>query len=289
MEHNLDKTYGYYDLNAILCIASSRRARDVNAIIKGIISAEYSDNPKKPGFKYKAIELIKSDFIKKYGQDKFKELTETSKNNIHEQFEGKFVEDTDQFNIESWGKFIDLYNKVFPIVRNSKNSIEDFNISSKQKLLHYYEEKDKFYAIALANYVLSKAKDINAYIHKDGIGGKYYIHIDDAKKLQVEYEKKKNLEIVQNNLCNDLEANHNLQKELEKDFFIKWNKVFNNLPNEVRTKYSEKAMKLIEEFNLKEGVIEISTFLYTFDQGFKEEMPKNLKLISCIAKFNNIT
>lgn len=105
-----------------------------------------------------------------------------------------------------WDEFLAFYFKVYGVSsKKDRERFDEYNHVSRIKLLQFYE-KNKFYALKLANYVLDKGKDINAYLSGHGINQKFYINDSDALSLQVDYESKSNFsnkgdsEIKSNNI-----------------------------------------------------------------------------------------
>jgi len=111
---------------------------------------------------------------------------------------------------EDWEKFENFYYKVFGT--KDKDLIKDFNESSKIKLIDEFKSNE-FRAISLAQYVLSKGNDINAYLFKS----EYYKYIseNDILKLKNNYEKKLKQETLKKE-HEELEKEKKLMIEQEK-------------------------------------------------------------------------
>ena len=261
MSMQLDKTYGYYYLNGILrAITLSKNVSDYNSLIRGIIVSESNPESKATGYRNHASELMKKDFIKKYGESKLSELTI----NVVQGVKNQFISNSDvhattkQLETDcSWNEFIKFYSMVYD---HNNDRLNEFNQDSRNKLLEIYHS-NSFYAIRLANYVVDKGKDVNAYLSGHGIDKKLYVSEDDADILKLEYqaklkkpEKRKKEELVKKLSIeqdiinkNEIEAEYNKLSKLDQQKYIQY-------ANKIISKYNEKLSSIFKN-NLEQTLV----------------------------------
>jgi hypothetical protein len=265
----LDKPYGYYYLNGILYAITTVKSKDLNALIKGIIFAENNPNSKKSGFKNHSNDLMKKDFILKYGQDKFEELSNQVMQDLKKQFTNNSENTEDTTNeINSWVDFVRFYKDVY-YNDKTQEKINHFNIASQLKIVNEYKQ-NKYFACKLVNYVLSKGKDINAYLAGHGTNQQFYVYQTDADILKAEHESK--IKLVKKTKEKKQEFDAEQQKE-----FLHKNKIesqYNQLTYEQQQKYARYANEIITKYGSK------------LNEIFKENSFKN-KLILCIYATTN--
>lgn len=116
---------------------------------------------------------------------------------------------------DKWSEFLDFYFSVYDFSsKSNRDKINEYNQISQAKLIQIYEG-NKFYAVKLANYVLDKGKDINAYLAGHGINQKFYINDNDVLNLQLSYELKLKTPYI-DNCNNNLAINKSNLKNLHK-------------------------------------------------------------------------
>lgn len=255
MGEQLDKTYGFYYLSGILYGITLVKAKDLNGLIRGIILAESNPSSKKSGYKNHSIAFMKRDFIKKYGKDKLEELSEKINCEAIQNFElqptiSQLHSNNLQHVESSWDSLIGLYVEVFGI--SSKNErMSEFSSISRDKLLQYFSDNN-FLAIKLANYVINKAKDVNAYLSKHDIKTNAYVTYEDANTLQITYNKnkeiakeKENKKATDKNKLLEIQTNKQI---IESDFYK-----LADVEQETYTKHAlwifEKASTKFEKFD----------------------------------------
>lgn len=277
MSLQLDKSYGYYYLNGILYGIAIGNAKDVNAVIKGIILAENNPNGKNSGFRNHSINLMKNDFISKYGQDKFNELSNQIRQDLKNELNYNHDDlENNKNDIDLWLEFIKFYKEIYNSDKNQKR-VDQFKVASKLKIIKEYK-KNKYFACLLVNYVLKNGKDVNAYLAGHGVeeNQKIYVYETDADKLRVEHENK---------IMKDMHARENKQRELnsniakEKEIDLHRNEIereYNRLSNLEQQKYVNTAMDIIDQH---------STRIF---KVFKEEGFLN-KLVLCMYAYTKGT
>ena len=99
----------------------------------------------------------------------------------------------DKMSCLDWDKFTAFYKEIYEDIETYQK-LSEFNDASQSKLIDLFKQ-DKYYAVLLAKYVVDKAKDVNPYLIKHGINGKYYITQKSADVLKEKIENKKNIEV----------------------------------------------------------------------------------------------
>lgn len=129
--------------------------------------------------------------------------------------------------------------------------MSEFSSISRDKLLQYFSDNN-FLAIKLANYVINKAKDVNAYLSKHDIKTNAYVTYEDANTLQITYNKnkeiakeKENKKATDKNKLLEIQTNKQI---IESDFYK-----LADVEQETYTKHAlwifEKASTKFEKFD----------------------------------------
>lgn len=146
-----------------------------------------------------------------------------------------------------WEEFCLFYLGVY----KNDFKLSEFNILSKEKLLKDFTN-DKFSSICLANYVINKAKDINAYLSKSEHVP--YVSEQDVIKLKNNHEKK--LKELDKEKEKKLKIEQLKQQEIINQQLIE--NEFNKMTDNEKNPY----LKYVEYLLDKKGAV-LSSFLNT--------------------------
>lgn len=289
MDLELNHSYGYYYLKGILVGTTSVKARDINALIKGIINAENSGSTTKTGYKNHALELMKKDCIVKYGEEEVNQLADKTVEQVQRELNLNSELAIDLNSSESgqlWLELIEMYQFLYGELRKEK--IAEFNAVSRKKLIKEFRS-DKFYAICLLRYVLSKAKDINSYLSKDGYQGKYYVSKEDALITQKAYDEKvKEKDRIKQNEELKNQANSQKSKEIEERLYI-WQKEYSVLSALEKEEINNKAIFLKKDKNFAlVDLDKLNLYVYALrkDKNNIDYIPSDIKIIFSITRYS---